>query len=504
MKSINTVAGTGNPVKITDLATLWDSMMMGLYGRSGDGIATILSGCEFDGAVMNIGVIFFNGEPFTLMEPALAGQYLYAQVKQEDNRTYEDGTVRPFYTNRVINVSDSGTETTLGTLIGEVNDDNASDWTWTRIANDSITNIMLTQGCVYTQNLENGAITSGKISNNAVVTSKIANFNVTDEKIANGAVTDRAIATGAVTNAKLGKWSVGTNELQEESVGTNQLIDGSVTNDILADNSISTPKLQANSIIDAKIVGQTLLNRSFSTGCVNSRVLADKAVTTAKLEDGSVTSIKMAMGSVGGDIIADKAVTGAKIADKTIMSEQLGEDAIVGGIGGVIAPDTISMYNMGVNCIGTPQLVDGAVTGLKIAQSTITANNIVSGTISKEKLMSGATARDMVLVDVSLSPTYNINKINTVYLFTGSPSTTVIQSDLNFGAANPPVGSSNIYIYKIVVPPSGQIEINLAGETIKMLTTSDNPALMVTQFFGNNDLRSKTFMVLQELDNIFL
>ena len=504
MKSINTVAGTGNPVKITDLATLWDSMMMGLYGRSGDGIATILSGCEFDGAVMNIGVIFFNGEPFTLMEPASAGQYLYAQVKQEDNRTYEDGTVRPFYTNRVINVSDSGTETTLGTLIGEINEENISAWTWTRIADSSITTGMLAPNSVTNDILDDYSVSARKIIDYSVQTSKIANMNVTDGKLANGAVTARTIAAGAVGYTQLADGAVSTQKLAEESVGTNNLIDKSVTTDILADSAVTTPKIAANTIIDAKLVGQTILNRSLSTGCVNTRVLADKAVTTAKLEDGSVTSIKMAMGSVGGDIIADKAVTGAKIADKTITSEQLGEDAIVGGIGGVIAPETISMYNMGVNCIGTPQLVDGAVTGLKIAQSTITANNIVSGTISKEKLMSGATARDMVLVDVSLSPTYNINKINTVYLFTGSPSTTVIQSDLDFGAANPPVGSSNIYIYKIVVPASGQIEINLAGKTIKMLTTSDNPALMVTQFFGNNDLRSKTFMVLQELDNIFL
>lgn len=383
MKSINTVAGTGNPVKITDLATLWDSMMMGLYGRSGDGIATILSGCEFDGAVMNIGVIFFNGEPFTLMEPALAGQYLYAQVKQEDNRTYEDGTVRPFYTNRVINVSDSGTETTLGTLIGEVEPDNYANWTWVRIPDFSLTNDKFADDSIMSNNIGANQVGTTHLTQNAVTTPKILNLNVTADKLANGAVTARAIAAGAVGYNALEDGSVTQQKLAEESVGTNQLIDGSVTNDILADNSISISKLQSNSIIDAKIVGQTLLNRSFSTGCVDTRVLADKAVTTAKLEDGSVTSIKMAMGSVGGDIIADKAVTGAKIADKTIMSEQLGEDAIVGGIGGVIAPETISMYNMGVNCIGTPQLVDGAVTGLKVAAEAIIDYNIKAGSLTE-------------------------------------------------------------------------------------------------------------------------
>lgn len=383
MKSINTVAETGNPVKITDLATLWDSMMMGLYGRSGDGIATILSGCEFDGAVMDIGVIFFNGEPFTLMEPASAGQYLYAQVKQEDNRTYEDGTVRPFYTNRVINVSDSGTETTLGTLIGEIDEENISAWTWTRIADSSITTGMLAPNSVTNDILDDYSVSARKIIDYSVQTSKMANMSVTDGKLANGAVTARTIAAGAVGYTQLADGAVSTQKLAEESVGTNNLIDKSVTTDILADSAVTTPKIAANTIIDAKLVGQTILNRSLSTGCVNTRVLADKAVTTAKLEDRSVTSIKMAMGSVGGDIIADKAVTGAKIADKTIMSEQLGEDAIVGGIGGVIAPGTISMYNMGVNCIGTPQLVDGAVTGLKVAAEAIIDYNIKEGSLTE-------------------------------------------------------------------------------------------------------------------------
>lgn len=382
MKSINTVAGTGNPVKITDLETLWDNISMCLIGRTGN-TATIISGCEYDGSEMKEGIIFFKNIAYTLFDPVPDGYYIYAQSVKDENRTYEDGTVHQFYYNNVINSSNSGTETTLGTLIGEINEENISAWTWTRIADSSITTGMLAPNSVTNDILDDYSVSARKIIDYSVQTSKIANMSVTDGKLANGAVTARTIAAGAVGYTQLADGAVSTQKLAEESVGTNNLIDKSVTTDILADSAVTTPKIAANTIIDAKLVGQTILNRSLSTGCVNTRVLADKAVTTAKLEDGSVTSIKMAMGSVGGDIIADKAVTGAKIADKTITSEQLGEDAIVGGIGGVIAPETISMYNMGVNCIGTPQLVDGAVTGLKVAAEAIIDYNIKAGSLTE-------------------------------------------------------------------------------------------------------------------------
>lgn len=473
MKSINTVAGTGNPVKITDLATLWENINMCLIGRTGN-TATIISGCEYDGSEMKEGIIFFKNIAYTLFDPVPDGYYIYAQSVQDENRTYEDGTVHQFYYNNVINSSDSGTETTLGTLIGIVSYDTVNEWTWTRVAADSITNEMLTQGCVHANNISNGSVTALKLGDNSVITSKIASKTISGDKIANGAV------------------------------GTTQLANGSVTTDILSDNAITIPKLSAQSIIDSKIVTQTILNRSLSTGCVDSRVLAAGAVEESNIADFSVSQFKLMDSAVGTDQIMDQAVTAAKIASKTITGSQIANNAIVtsnldeecvlGGIGGSIERESITDYNLASNCVKTPKISDNAVTTEKLASYAVTKAKIHPTAL--------IPVADVLEYDLSDTPTVNVSSVNQILIFTGNPSNTTVEIDpiLNFISF---AGSKNIYYFNPTLSTNEFVDIYVFGQKVITLTGPSNKPVRVTQVFYTDGPSSSCYLDVELIDYFY-
>ncbi len=127
-KKIN-VQGTGNPVLIQDLQFLWDALNgMGLPFTN---TPRIVGGFAIgsDGISIGEGVISFNGQLWYLPAGvASVGQYLFAFQNNVDQRVYEDGVSRAFYTQYEVKVGIDPTDTTLGTLIGQATASNLGAW----------------------------------------------------------------------------------------------------------------------------------------------------------------------------------------------------------------------------------------------------------------------------------------------------------------------------------------------------------------------------------------
>lgn len=127
IKDINVVPGTGNPVQMQDLQNLWQGIEALTIPLEGD--IKIISGFKVSGNIVSSGVMSFNGKAYYLNDNMLTlNQYIYANITPDDDRAYESGALEPFYNDKVINVSDSDTETTLGTLIGAATITNINLW----------------------------------------------------------------------------------------------------------------------------------------------------------------------------------------------------------------------------------------------------------------------------------------------------------------------------------------------------------------------------------------
>lgn len=102
--------------------------------------------------------------------------------------------------------------------------------------------------------------------------------------------------------------------------------------------------------------------------------ISPESITSALLQDNSVTTNK----------IANNAVTGSKIKPFSIGNDHIEDDSIIAFQ--KISMGSISQQNMGTLTVGTPQLIDKAVTGDKIADRTITGKNIMGGTIESSNI----------------------------------------------------------------------------------------------------------------------
>jgi hypothetical protein len=135
-------------------------------------------------------------------------------------------------------------------------------------------------------------------------TAQLADGAVTEPKLATGAVSARALGDGQVTTAKLGFASVDNTKLAIDAVTTS----------ILKDQNVTTPKIADGAVTGPKIAPGSLQGSNLAPGSIGSTQLQDGGVQTVDLADLSVTQGKLALLSVGTPQLIDAAVTSAKLA----------------------------------------------------------------------------------------------------------------------------------------------------------------------------------------------
>lgn len=173
IKTLNSTApSVKRPVRVSDLQDIWDALASVFYPRSGARTA-IVAGMSIgdDGKTLGAGILFDKGELFAYDpasdDPITIGGYINLKRVDTDNRTFSDGTARPFaYLNKAYGSATSGS-------------------------------INLTEATYYSL-LANGAL-GFKLQGKSIDANAVASTN-----LANGAVVSTKIATGAVQPQHLG------------------------------------------------------------------------------------------------------------------------------------------------------------------------------------------------------------------------------------------------------------------------------------------------------------
>ncbi|MFN9651248.1 MAG: beta strand repeat-containing protein, partial [Chitinophagales bacterium] len=284
-------------------------------------------------------------------------------------------------------------------------------------------------------------IVTAKIANAAVTTTKIADANVTTAKIADANVTTAKLASGG--NSKvLVTDNIGNvawlNRSDFAGISDNVSIegDGTAANPYkVKDLGIVTAKLAANSVTNAKIADNAITGNKIQDGQVDSADLAGNAVRTLHINNGAVTNAKIAnptvghaVGTLGTDVNYSSSTTtlGASTtlnipnasaanrgaltsSDWTTFNNKLGTtlpstNIWVGNAASVatavsMAGDaTISntgLLTISNNAVTTPKILDGQVTNVKLANSTIsnaiTSANAADISVNASTALGGST-----------------------------------------------------------------------------------------------------------------
>lgn len=202
LKINNANPGVKRPIKVEDLANIWEgldnALATGVYGTP-----RIICGFDVgDDYNLTAGVIAFQGKLYLYdaTTPITVDAYLYgAEISTGDNRTMGDGTTQLFsYARKVV------TQPTGNVLIGEATYENLDLWKAAYIPTGGVTSDMIADF----------AVTPIKLANNSISTPKLQDFSVTTQKIGTDAVTSSKIANGAVTRNKIANEAVGTTQLK--------------------------------------------------------------------------------------------------------------------------------------------------------------------------------------------------------------------------------------------------------------------------------------------------
>lgn len=179
--------------------------------------------------------------------------------------------------------------------------------------------------------------------------------SITGSQIADGSISAAKIASGAITADKIGGGQVSYGKVAHNTVDSAIIIDENVTTADLAPNAVTEAKIGGAAVTAAKI--------------------GTDAVETAKIKNGAVTDVKLAANSVTQGAIAPSSIMNSHIQDSTITAAKL---AFTPG-GGTPA----------ANSVNTTQLVDNAVTGAKLAASSVATGALAANSVTAAKIGNG-------------------------------------------------------------------------------------------------------------------
>ena len=314
-----------------------------------------------------------------------------------------------------------------------------------QVLDGSISDLKLASNSVTNAKVADDAITSAEVLDGSLSGANLAAGAVTATQIAAGTITGTQIAANAITSAHLGVDIILAEDIAANAVTVSELASNAVTKIKISDNSVDIAKLDVtdsgnagdvlktngsgalgftnpasqavggdlsgtvgNAQIAANTVGVAELNvsegtngqylttngagtlsfTSDSTNVTGTAVGGDLTGTVgnAQIAGGAVGTAEIANDAVDVDKLAPNAVVTSNIAAGNVVEASLGNDAVTA--------DKLSDHATidASRAVGTNHIKDDAVTGDKIAATTITAANIVNGTITGTQIAAGTIA----------------------------------------------------------------------------------------------------------------
>jgi len=286
------------------------------------------------------------------------------------------------------------------------------------LAPNTVSSAIILDGTIQTLDLANLAITESKIGNGAVTSLKLANTGVTPNTY--GSATEIARITvdaqGRVTSA--------TNIIASGGSLTGIAggdLSGSYPNPIVANDAITTTKILNGAITDLKLSNTAVLPGTYGsattspqfvvdakgritsatnvtisggaltgiaggdlTGNYPNPVVAIDAITTTKILDGAVTAVKLSNttvlpGTYGSATTSPQFVVDAKGRITSATNVTISGGALTGIAGGDLTgnyPDPV----VANDAITSTKILDGAVTALKLSNTTVMPGTYGTGT----------------------------------------------------------------------------------------------------------------------------
>ena len=225
----------------------------------------------------------------------------------------------------------------------------------------------------------------------SVTTVKIGDGAVTTAKLGDGAVTAAKLAQGAISGSKLEDYSVTTIKIAQGAVNNNRIANGAVDGRCIADGAVTTDKLADKAVTGGNIANNTITAENMAPNAIKEAAIEDGAVTTEKIADYAVGQQQLAQGAVSNNRIQNDAVDERCIAPNSVGFEAL-KVASVGNA--AIIPGCIQNRHMADDSIGTNELINGAVTGIKIATDAIIWQKIADGAVITDKIADGAVTAE--------------------------------------------------------------------------------------------------------------
>lgn len=282
-------------------------------------------------------------------------------------------------------------------------------------------NLQIQPLAVGSTELADGSVTTSKITDDAVTTSKLVNNAVTSSKIANNAITASKLDNMGASNGQVLKWN-GTAwaPAADQSGGSVALTGGAgITIGGTAPNFTITNSGDTNASDDlttastaAGDVTGPFSNLQIAASAVGTSEIADGAVNTADLANGAVTGAKInSMSATNGQVLKWNGSAWAPANDQSgsvvitagagIAVFPSGNNYIISNDGDIDALDDITNLSQAngdlTGVFANLQIKPGAVGNGELSNNSVSTNNIINGAVTGAKIAQMSASIGQVL-----------------------------------------------------------------------------------------------------------
>jgi len=271
-------------------------------------------------------------------------------------------------------------------------------------------NLQLQPAVVGNQELADASVTTNKLSDDAVTTVKLANTAVTTPKIANSAITAAKLDNMGASNGQVLKWN-GTAwapavDQSGGSIaltgGTGITIGGTSPNFTITNSGDTNPSddLTTASTAAGDVTGP-FSNLQIAANAVGASEIVDGGVGTADLANGAVTGAKInSMSATNGQVLKWNGTTWAPANDQSgsvvitagagIAVFPSGSNYIISNDGDIDALDDITNLSQAngdlTGVFANLQIKPGAVGNGELSNNSVSTNNIINGAVTGAKI----------------------------------------------------------------------------------------------------------------------